>query len=83
MNLVVGATGMVGFEICRLLRQAGKPVRGLCRPSAAPEKQKALASMGVEILAADLKDPVSLERASAGVTTVLSTASSTLSVLRS
>jgi NADH dehydrogenase len=79
MNLVVGATGMVGFEICRLLRQADKPVRGLCRPTAAPERRKALAAMGVEIVAADLKDPVSLERASVGARTVLSTASSTLS----
>jgi uncharacterized protein YbjT (DUF2867 family) len=31
MNLVVGATGMVGTEICRLLASSGKPVKALVR----------------------------------------------------
>jgi hypothetical protein len=29
MNLVVGATGMVGAEICRLLTSAGEPIRAM------------------------------------------------------
>jgi uncharacterized protein YbjT (DUF2867 family) len=35
MNLVVGATGVLGGEICRQLRQAGKPVRALTPPALA------------------------------------------------
>ena len=38
MHLVVGATGMVGGEVCRLLAAAGKPVRALVRPTSNPEK---------------------------------------------
>jgi uncharacterized protein YbjT (DUF2867 family) len=79
MNLVVGATGSVGEQICRLLRRAGKPVRALCRSTADPAKRQALAGLGVELHDGDLKDPVSLGRACEGITTVISTASSTLS----
>jgi uncharacterized protein YbjT (DUF2867 family) len=38
MNLVVGATGILGSEICRRLVERGKPVRGLVRATADPGK---------------------------------------------
>jgi uncharacterized protein YbjT (DUF2867 family) len=79
MNLVVGATGYLGREICRVLRTAGKPVRALCRRTAAPEHLRILAELGVEIHYGDLKSPASLGDICANVKTVLSTASSTLS----
>jgi uncharacterized protein YbjT (DUF2867 family) len=74
MNLVVGATGTLGGEICSRLAQAGKPVRGLARPSSSPEKVAALREQGVEIAMGDLTDPASLDAACRGVTTVYSTA---------
>jgi uncharacterized protein YbjT (DUF2867 family) len=36
MNLVVGATGLLGSEICRRLAAAGKPVRALVRATSDP-----------------------------------------------
>lgn len=78
-NLIVGATGFLGGEIVRQLRQAGRAVRVLVRPSAEPAKRKLLADMETEVAEGDLKDKASLERLCAGVQTVISTASSTLS----
>ena len=74
MNLVVGATGTLGGEICSRLAQAGKPVRGLVRSSSNREKVAALEKLGVEIVTGDLRDPASLDAACRGVTTVYSTA---------
>lgn len=74
MNLVVGATGTLGGEICSRLAKAGKPVRGLVRSSSSPERVAALEKLGVEIATGDLRDPASLDAACRGVTTVYSTA---------
>ena len=74
MNLVVGATGTLGGEICSRLAQAGKPVRGLVRTSSDPAKIEALRKQGVEIATGDLTDPASLDAACRGVITVYSTA---------
>jgi uncharacterized protein YbjT (DUF2867 family) len=79
MVLVVGATGLLGSEICRKLRQAGKPVRAMVRPSSAKEKVAGLESAGAEIVPADLKDPASLARACKGMSSIITTASSTFS----
>ena len=38
MTLVVGSTGMVGAEVCRLLAASGKGVTALVRASADPAK---------------------------------------------
>lgn len=76
MNLVVGATGMVGSEVCRLLTAQGKPVRALVRSTSDPAKVEALKGNGVEIVEGDLCDRASLEAACQGVTAVISTASS-------
>ena len=79
MILVVGATGLLGMEICRQLRSAGKPVRGLVRGTSDPAKVDELRTLGIEIVRGDLKEAASLGPACAGAHTVISTASSTLS----
>jgi uncharacterized protein YbjT (DUF2867 family) len=81
MYLVVGATGPVGLggEICRLLREAGKPVRALVRPTSDPERVAYLRNIGVEFVEGDLKDRISLDAACQGIYTVISSATTTVS----
>jgi uncharacterized protein YbjT (DUF2867 family) len=78
-TLLVGATGLLGPEICTRLLAAGHQVRALVRASSDRGKRAALHSLGVELVEGDLKDPGSLAGACAGVQAVISTASSTLS----
>jgi uncharacterized protein YbjT (DUF2867 family) len=75
--LVVGATGLLGGEICRLLRERGNPVRALVREGS--PREEALRALGAEIVHGDLKAPPSLDRACAGVQRVATTANSILS----
>lgn len=77
--LLVGATGLLGPEICERLTAAGLQVRALARSSADTGKRAALQQLGIELVEGDLKDAASLARACAGVQVVVSTASSTLS----
>ena len=79
MNLIVGATGLLGSEICRLVAAEGKPARALVRPSSDQSKVAQLESLGLEIAQGDLKDRSSLDAACREVRAVISTASSTLS----
>src|SRR2546422_127605 len=79
MNLVIGATGLLGGEICRQLRQAGKPVRALTRATADPVKVEQLKRSGATLVQGDLKDRASLDAACRGVATVITTASTTFS----
>ena len=79
MNLVVGATGLLGSEICRLLAAQGKPVRALVRPTSDQSKVARLQSLNMEIARGDLKDRSSLENACRGMDACISTASSTFS----
>lgn len=79
MNLIAGATGMLGSEICRLLREQGKRVRALVRSTSNPERLADLGGLGVELVQGDLKDAATLEEACRGATAVISTASSTVS----
>lgn len=76
MNLIVGATGTLGSEICRQLAAKGKPVRALARSTSDPAKVEALRNCGAEIVQGDLRDRASLDAACQGVTTVISTVSS-------
>jgi uncharacterized protein YbjT (DUF2867 family) len=75
MNLVVGATGSLGSEICRLLAAQGKPLRAMVRPTADAAKVEQLKGLGAEIVRGDLHDPASLAVASRGATAVISTVS--------
>ena len=77
--LVAGATGILGSEICRQLIQNNYVVKGLVRPTSDPGKISSLTAMGVETVVGDLKEPVSIEKALEGVSSVISTVSSTLS----
>jgi uncharacterized protein YbjT (DUF2867 family) len=72
MNLVVGATGNVGGSVVRALREEGKPVRALVRETSDPERVRPLEECGAEVVRGELRDPESLARACAGVTTVVS-----------
>jgi NADH dehydrogenase len=79
VNLVVGATGLLGSEICRLLAAQNKPVRALVRSTSDEAKVAELEGLNIEIARGDLKDRPSLDAACRGAATVISTASSTLS----
>ena len=79
MNLIVGATGLLGGEICRLLAGQGKAVRALVRETSNAEKVAGLKALGAQVVRGDLKDRASLDAACRGVSVVISTASSTLS----
>jgi NADH dehydrogenase len=78
MILVVGSTGAVGASVVRRLATKGKPVAALVRDPAS-EKARALERGGAKLVQGDLKDAASVERALAGVDTVICTASSTTS----
>jgi uncharacterized protein YbjT (DUF2867 family) len=78
MVLVVGATGLVGSEICQRLIRRGEPVKALVRATSSEEKIESLRSSGVELCVGDLKDHESIVAACRGVDAVISTASSTL-----
>jgi len=77
--LVAGATGYLGTEICKQLVANGQSVKALVRSVSDPSKVKMLQDLGVETVTGDLKEPVSLDSALNGVSSVISTVSSTLS----
>jgi len=73
MILVVGATGHLGSEIVRRLRQRGEAVRGLVRTTSDPEKIAQLREAGAEVFTGNIRDRASLDGACKGVKTVIST----------
>jgi NADH dehydrogenase len=73
MNLVVGATGVLGGEICRQLRQGGRPVRALTRSTTDPLKVEQLKRLGATLVQGDLKDRASLDSACRGAAAVITT----------
>jgi NADH dehydrogenase len=76
MILVVGATGMVGGDICRRLALRGEAVRALVRRTAPQPKVEALRDLGIETVVGDVRDRASLDAACKGVDAVISTVSS-------
>lgn len=60
-TFVTGATGLVGNGVVKLLLAEGHAVRALVRD---PEKARATLPPEVELVAGDVTDPASLERAS-------------------
>jgi len=75
MILVVGATGLLGSEICGQLAARGKHIRALARATSDPVKVDRLRAFGAEIAVGDLRDPASLAAACRGVSAVITTAS--------
>ena len=76
MNLIIGATGMLGTEICRLLVADGKPVRAMVRKPFDLGKMKKLKALRVQIVQGDLRNTKTFGPALQGVNTIVSTASS-------
>lgn len=76
MDLVVGATGLVGQQIAFGLRRQGRVVRALVRGGTRHEKAASLIAAGIEIIDADLTKPETLPAACEGVETILCTATS-------
>lgn len=74
MILVVGATGHLGTQVCRRLRERGERVRALVRVTSDPAKVGALRELGVEIVRGDLRHAASLEQACAGMRAIVGTA---------
>jgi uncharacterized protein YbjT (DUF2867 family) len=79
ITLVVGATGILGTEIVRQLMDSGVRVRAVVRDSSNPARRLVIERLGAHIVFADLKQPASLEVACRGVTSIISTATSTIS----
>ena len=78
MILVVGSTGILGMEICRILSEKKKDFRALVRNTSDPQKVDQLKNMGANIVFGDLKEPGSLIIACKDIDQVISTASSTI-----
>lgn len=72
MLLVVGATGVLGTEICSRLRALDCPVKALVRTGS--PRAGALEALGVELVYGDLKNSASIETACRGVDRVITTA---------
>jgi uncharacterized protein YbjT (DUF2867 family) len=79
MILVVGSTGAVGGQICRMLRASGYEIRALVRGTSDLDSVDELGLMGADIAIGDLKDSNTLRAVCEGVSTVITTASSTTS----
>jgi uncharacterized protein YbjT (DUF2867 family) len=74
MILVVGATGLVGRDICQRLAARGDPVRALVRATSDPAIVRTLENAGVETVLGDLRDRPSLDAACADVSAIIETA---------
>lgn len=72
MILVVGATGVLGLEVCRRLRNRNQPVRAMVRGGSTREEE--LSRLGAEVVYGDLRSRQAIEAACRGATAVISTA---------
>lgn len=72
MILVVGATGVLGLEVCRRLRDRNQPVRAMVRAGSPREKE--LTRIGAEVVYGDLRSREAIAAACRGATAVISTA---------
>jgi uncharacterized protein YbjT (DUF2867 family) len=76
MDLIVGATGIVGHQIALGLHQKGRSVRAMVRGGESHEKAQPLLSAGIEVVDADLTKTETLPIACAGIDTIVCTATS-------
>jgi uncharacterized protein YbjT (DUF2867 family) len=76
MNLIVGATGMLGAEICRLHAETKKPFRAMVRNLFENSKTKELRAQGAQLVQGDLRNRKTLSPALRGIQNVIVTASS-------
>jgi uncharacterized protein YbjT (DUF2867 family) len=75
MVLVVGSTGILGSEVCKLLAREGIPLRVMVRNRQAAEKIERLREYGAAVVLGNLEDPVSLAVACRGIHGIICTAS--------
>jgi len=74
--LVAGATGLLGNEICRILRAKNLSVKAIVRTTTDPVKSELLTKLGVQLIQGDLRNKETLSRALQGVKTVITSVSS-------
>jgi len=74
--LVAGATGLLGNEICRLLRAKNLSVKAMVRTTSDPVKTEQLTKLGVQLVQADLRNKETLSKALQGVKSVIVSVSS-------
>ena len=79
MDLVVGATGILGAEIAQRLAAAGRPAAALVRPTSDASKLERLKTAGITLVQGDLKERPTLDACCQGISAVISTASATFS----
>jgi len=76
MILVIGSTGMVGSEVCRLLVSKNYQVRALVRTTSDNSKRDKLNVPGIQLFEGDLRDKSTFPEMLEGITTVITTVSS-------
>ena len=76
MILVVGGTGMVGSEICRILIEKGVPIRAMVRETAEAKKVEQLKKLGADVVFGDLRDQGTFNEALRDINAVITTISS-------
>ncbi len=76
MILVIGSTGMVGSEVCRLLISKNIPVRAMVRKTSDIAKRNKLTDLGVQLIEGDIRDKSTFPKAMEGISTVITTVSS-------
>lgn len=69
-TLVTGAAGFLGSHVARLLIERGERVRVLLRPTSSARLLEGWSQKRLERVTGDLRDPLSLDRALAGVSVV-------------
>ena len=74
--MVAGATGLLGNEICRLLRAKHLSVKAMVRTTSDPVKTEQLTKLGVQLIQGDLRKKETLDQALQGVKTVITSVSS-------
>ena len=74
--MVAGATGLLGNEICRLLRAKHLSVKALVRTTSDPVKTEQLTNLGVQLFQGDLRKKETLDLALQSVKTVITSVSS-------
>ncbi len=76
MILVIGSTGMVGSEVCRLLISKKLPVRAMVRKTSDTAKRNKLTYLGVQLMDGDIRDKSTFPKVMEGISTVITTVSS-------
>lgn len=76
MILVIGSTGRVGNEVCRLLVSRKFQVRAMVRCTSSSAKLNELKELGVQLMNGDLCDKSTFPQVLDGISTVIATVSS-------